>query len=126
MGSMLELIGMDGDVRSRVYISGDTMLFDGLDEIARRHPDIGTAVVHIGGTMLPGGFVVTMTGAEGVQLLRQLQPRVAVPVHYDDYGVFKSGLDDFRSAVDGAALPVDVRYVDRGDTVSVGAGVRCD
>jgi len=121
MGSMIELVAPGGEVRTRVYVSGDTMLFDGLDEIGRRHPDIGTAVVHIGGTTLPGGFVVTMTGADGVQLLRRLQPQAAVPVHYDDYGVFKSGLDDFRSAADQARLPVDVRYVDRGDTIPLRA-----
>jgi hypothetical protein len=38
-------------------------------------------------------------------------------VHCDDYGVFKSGLEDFRAAVDAAQLPVDVRYAAPGATV---------
>jgi L-ascorbate metabolism protein UlaG (beta-lactamase superfamily) len=117
MGSLLELSDDSGTVTNRVYVTGDTMLFDGLDEIARRHPDIDTAIVHLGGTTLPGGFVVTMTGRDGVECLRRIRPRAAVPVHYDDYGVFKSGLDEFRRAVDEAGLPVELRYVDRGSDV---------
>src|SRR5947209_404206 len=61
-GHLLELRDETGAVATRVYLTGDTMLFDGLDEIGRRHPDIDTAVVHLGVTTLPGGFVVTMTG----------------------------------------------------------------
>lgn len=118
MGSLLELTGADGTMLSRIYLTGDTMLFDGLDEIARRYPAVDVAVVHLGGTTLPGGFVVTMTGSDGAECLRTVRPRAAVPVHYD-YGVFKSGLDDFRRAFDAAGLDVEVRYADRGDTVSL-------
>jgi L-ascorbate metabolism protein UlaG (beta-lactamase superfamily) len=124
MGSLLELSGPDGAVSARVYLTGDTMLVDGINEIARRHPDIDMAVVHLGGTTLPGGFVVTMTGAMGVELLQRVRPRAAVPIHYDDYGIFKSGLDDFRSALAGAQLPVDIREVLRGETVPLGSRQR--
>ena len=46
--------------------------------------------------------------------------RAAVPVHYDYYAVFKSGLDDFREAVDAAGLETEIRYVDRGGTAVLG------
>jgi L-ascorbate metabolism protein UlaG (beta-lactamase superfamily) len=117
MGSLLELVDASGATVAQIYLTGDTMLFDGIDEIGRRHPDIDTAVVHLGGTTLPGGLVVTMTGEMGVDLLRRIQPKACVPVHCDDYTVFRSGVDDFRRAVDAAALPVDVRYVARGATI---------
>jgi L-ascorbate metabolism protein UlaG (beta-lactamase superfamily) len=119
MGSLLELQDPDGATTTRIYITGDTMPFAGIDEIARRHPDIDTAIVHLGGTTLPGGIVLTMTGEMGVDLLRRVHPKVAVPVHHSDYTVFKSGLDDFRRAVDAAALPVDVRYVAGGQTIAL-------
>jgi L-ascorbate metabolism protein UlaG (beta-lactamase superfamily) len=59
-----------------------------------------------------------MDGAQGVQALRVVRPRVAVPIHYDDYPVFKSPLSDFRSAVAGTSLDTEIRYVDRGDTLT--------
>ncbi len=76
-------------------------------------------MVHVGGTTLPGGFVVTMIGAEAVECLQRIRPRVAVPVHYDDYGVFKSGLDDVRKAVGSAGREVEMRYVRRGESTAL-------
>jgi L-ascorbate metabolism protein UlaG (beta-lactamase superfamily) len=63
---------------------------------------------------MPGGLVVTMTGEQVVDCLRRVSPRIGIPIHYGDYGVFKSGLDDIRRAVDAARLEVDVRYVTHG------------
>ncbi|CUW33261.1 MBL fold metallo-hydrolase [Streptomyces reticuli] len=95
MGSMLEFGRVGGPVRLRLYVSGDTLLFDGLEEIGRRFPVADLAVLHLGGTQLPGGFVVTMDGAQGVELARRLGSRRVLPVHYDDYTVFRSPLEDF-------------------------------
>jgi L-ascorbate metabolism protein UlaG (beta-lactamase superfamily) len=118
MGSVIDVSNGRGDDR-RIYVSGDTMLIAELTTIAERFPGIDAAIVHIGGTTLPGGIVVTMTGRMGVECLRRIKPRVAVPVHFDDYGVFKSGLADFRAAVDGSGLAVDVRYAERGESVTL-------
>ncbi|WP_251091505.1 MBL fold metallo-hydrolase [Streptomyces sp. Caat 7-52] len=95
MGSLLEFGPAAGPVLLRLYVSGDTLLFDGLEEIARRFPAADLAVLHLGGTQLPGGFVVTMDGAQGAELARRLAPRRVLPVHYDDYTVFRSPLEDF-------------------------------
>ncbi|HEU5034933.1 MAG TPA: MBL fold metallo-hydrolase [Mycobacteriales bacterium] len=119
MGALLELTDWTGTPALRVYLTGDTMVFDGLDEIGRRHPDIDAAVVHGGGTTLPGGVVVTMTGDGVVECLRRVRPRVGVPIHYGDYGVFKSGLEDIRRAFDASRLPVELRVVERGGAVSL-------
>jgi L-ascorbate metabolism protein UlaG (beta-lactamase superfamily) len=118
MGTVLE--ASDGTSGThRVYVTGDTMLTSAMDDVHCRYPDIDTVVLHVGGTTLPGGAVVTMTGPDAAECLRLLGPRVAVPIHYDDYRVFKSGLDDVRRAVDSADLRVDMRYVGRGDTVAI-------
>jgi L-ascorbate metabolism protein UlaG (beta-lactamase superfamily) len=118
MGSLLEFGDTTGEVAQRVYLTGDTLMYDGVHEVARRHPDIGLAVVHLGGTTLPGGIVVTMDGEQGAELLGVVRPRQAVPVHVDDYTVMKSPLSDFTDAVARRGLSDLVRVVDRGDTVS--------
>ncbi|MFJ4621959.1 MBL fold metallo-hydrolase [Streptomyces sp. NPDC088812] len=104
MGSMLEFGRPDGPVGLRLYLSGDTLVYDGLDEIARRSPRADLAVLHLGGTRLPGGFVVTMNGAQGAELTRRLDCHRALPVHYDDYSVFRSPLDDFLAEADRLGL----------------------
>ncbi len=118
MGSLLEL-EQDGEVRGRVYLTGDTLMDDRVREIARRFPDIGLAVVHLGGTTLPGGLVVTMDGRQGADLLEVVRPRHAVPVHVDDYPVFRSPLSDFTDEVERRGLSDLVRVVARGETVTL-------
>ena len=52
----------------------------------------------------------------GVEALRLVRPRAAVPIHYDDYPVFKSPLDDFLTAVASASLATEVHVVPRGES----------
>ena len=119
MGSLLEH-RVDGEVRRRVYLSGDTLTGNHVTEIARRHPDLDVAVVHLGGTRVLL-HTVTMDADQGVDFLRRLRPRQAVPVHYDDYGVFRSPLSDFEEAVRAAGLDGLVRSVGRGETIELHA-----
>ncbi len=39
-----------------------------------------------------------------------------MPIHYDDYPVFKSPLEDFKRAAAAANLDTKIHYVGRGDT----------
>jgi L-ascorbate metabolism protein UlaG (beta-lactamase superfamily) len=118
MGSLLELGDATGDVAQRIYLTGDTLMYDGVREVARRYPDVDLAVVHLGGTRLPGGMIVTMTGEQGAELLETVRPRRAVPVHYDDYDVFTSGLEDFTSRAAERGLGDLVTVVGRGESVT--------
>jgi len=127
MGSMLTLesLTLESPERRplRIYLSGDTLVGDHLDAIAARHPAPDVAVVHLGGTRVLGALV-TLDGEGGVELLRRVRPRTAVPVHYDDYGVFRSPLSDFTSAWDraGDRAATEVLVVERGSTVTLAHG----
>jgi L-ascorbate metabolism protein UlaG (beta-lactamase superfamily) len=115
MGCLVE-IGSAGNLPLvRLYVSGDT-LDRALRQIPRRHPDIDIALLHLGGTRVLGVFV-TMDARQGVQALRVVSPRVAVPIHCDDYDRFKSPLADFQREVRSAGLEDRVRYLLRGETL---------
>lgn len=115
MGTLLEFERGHDERLFRIYISGDTLLFDQLEEIPRRYPDLDLALLHLGGTRILG-LLVTMDAAQGVRMLNLLAPREAIPIHYDDYTIFKSPLSDFKRAVREAHWEERVRYLDRGDT----------
>jgi L-ascorbate metabolism protein UlaG (beta-lactamase superfamily) len=115
MGSLLQHL-VNGSVVRRVMLSGDTLSGAHLDPIHQRHPDVDVAVVHLGGTRVLW-HTVTMDAAQGVDYLHRIKPRRAVPVHYDDYGVFRSPLSDFLEAAAGAGLAGVVRPVCRGDQI---------
>ncbi|WP_214411358.1 MBL fold metallo-hydrolase [Sphaerisporangium fuscum] len=116
MGSMLEFGHEEGEVDLRMHISGDTLFDQRLESIPQRFPEIDLAMVHLGGTTLPGKIVVTMDGMQGAQWVDLMKPSRALPIHYDDYEAFKSGLDDFRRHVSRLGLSDRVRYISRGET----------
>ncbi|HEY4570407.1 MAG TPA: MBL fold metallo-hydrolase [Kribbella sp.] len=115
MGSLL-VHRVDGKVRRTVYLSGDTLTGDHLDEIRRRHPRIDAAVVHLGGTRILFN-TVTMDAAQGLDFLRRVRPGIAVPVHYDDYRVMKSPLSDFLAATAADDDHWRIAAPARGETV---------
>jgi L-ascorbate metabolism protein UlaG (beta-lactamase superfamily) len=117
MGSLLEHRAADGTT-TRIYLTGDTLPGEHLDEIARRYPQIDAAVVHLGGTRVLF-HTVTMDGRMFEDFLRRVRPRRAVPVHYDDYGVMASGLDDARAAARAAGFAERLEVVPRGGTVGL-------
>lgn len=113
MGSMLEF--GSGDVRLRMYISGDTLIHERLREIPRRFPGVDLALLHLGGTRVLG-ITVTMDAEQGVEAMRIVDPRTAIPIHYNDYEAFGSPLEDFKRAVSAAGLEERVHYLEHGDT----------
>ncbi|TYK53149.1 MBL fold metallo-hydrolase [Actinomadura decatromicini] len=119
MGSLLEFGPIGGGTRFRLYISGDTLMYDELAEIRRRYPDIDAGLVHLGGTRLLGLLTVTMDGRQGAQWLETTGCATAIPVHYDDYTVMKSPLSDFEREVTRRGMGARLRHVDRGGTLTL-------
>jgi len=115
MGTMLDFSAGPLGAAYRIYISGDTLPYDRLGQIPARFPDIDLALLHLGGMRLLG-IKVSMDAADGVRMLRLLAPQRAIPLHADDYGVFKSPLSDFRRAVGEAGLAPRVLFLERGET----------
>lgn len=124
MGSMVEVSGPDGSTR-RLYISGDTLLIEELNEIPRRFPDIDAGVLHLGGTRLPFGrhlpfgLTVTMDGRQGAGAAELLDLPKVIPVHFNDYGVFASPLSDFLEEMKRRGLAERVIELDRGASVTI-------
>jgi L-ascorbate metabolism protein UlaG (beta-lactamase superfamily) len=117
MGMMLELVRRGQTVR-RVYVSGDTLTGSHLDAIAERYPRIDHAVVHLGGTRVLM-HTVTMDDRQGVDCLRRIKPRHVIPVHHDDYGVFRSPLADFVQRARHEGLGDLLTPIERGQSVEL-------
>lgn len=120
MGTMLEH-RVGGRTRRRVYLSGDTLTGDHVDQIRSRFADIDAAVVHLGGTRVLFR-TVTMDAAQGVDFVERCGPSVVVPVHYDDYKVFRSPLSDFVDRARARGLAAALRTPGRGETISLDPG----
>ncbi|CAG7916339.1 unnamed protein product [Penicillium olsonii] len=111
----------------RIYITGDALMADEPREIPKRYAGrkIDMMLVHLGGTTIPSHLVgrlmepptlmPTMDAEEGLQLIQLIQPNVTIPIHYDDYDVFASPLEDFRGIVEAAGFSGQVVILDRGE-----------
>ena len=117
MGTVLELDDGTGTVH-RTYLSGDTLRRPWLREVVDRTGPLDAAVLHLGGTRALG-LLVTMDAEQGADLVEMLSPEVTVPVHHDDYTVFRSPLSDFVREWERRDLPGRLRTVERGATVSL-------
>jgi len=116
MGSMLEFQDAAGQQTAlRLYITGDTLVHDDLHEIPKRYPDIDLGLFHLGGTQIMG-ILLTMDAEQGVEAIRITNPREVIPIHYNDYEVFKSPLEDFKRAVEAAGFAERVKYLSHGET----------
>lgn len=114
MGSILEFRSSDRTF-FRIYITGDTLVIDDVKEIPRRYPDLDLSLLHLGGTRVLG-IMVTMDGKQGLELLQIVKPKLAIPIHYNDYDVFTSPLSDFQREVNAAGLEHKIRYLSHGET----------
>ncbi|WP_238017155.1 MBL fold metallo-hydrolase [Dactylosporangium sp. AC04546] len=118
MGSVIDWQPADGR-RLRLYVSGDTRYSHRvLREIPERFGGIDAALLHLGGTRLLG-VLVTMDARDGVALSRLLAPRRIVPIHYDDYPVFREPLSTFLQMAELSGLAEAVRPVYRGQTIDL-------
>jgi L-ascorbate metabolism protein UlaG (beta-lactamase superfamily) len=112
----------EGQRHGALWITGDTVLYDGVREVPTRVA-VGTALLHLGGVRFPvtGPLRYTMTAADAVELLRLVQPRTAIPIHYEGWKHFRQG----RAAIETefARAPEDirrrVRWVPIGQPVEV-------
>jgi len=99
----------------RIYITGDTTIFDDIKEIPKRYPNIDLALLHLGGTTIMG-IMLTMDAKEGLEMFNIVNPKKAIPIHYNDYDVFKSPIDDFQTKVKEAGIEDRIFYLNHGET----------
>ncbi|MBE9158084.1 MBL fold metallo-hydrolase [Nodosilinea sp. LEGE 06152] len=113
-GSLLEFQLPDDRPPFRLYISGDTLMHQPLEEIPKRYPDIDLALIHLGGTKILG-VLLTMDAEQGIQAIQLIAPRVAIPIHFNDYTIMKSPLSDFVRAAEAARLKTQIQVLEHGD-----------
>ncbi|WTW98362.1 MBL fold metallo-hydrolase [Streptomycetaceae bacterium NBC_01309] len=98
----------EGQRHGALWISGDSVLYRGLRQVAERLT-VGTALLHLGGVRFPvtGPVRYTMTAGQAVRLCAELRPHTAIPVHYEGWQHFAEG----RTGVEGvlAAASADIR-----------------
>jgi L-ascorbate metabolism protein UlaG (beta-lactamase superfamily) len=107
-----------------LWISGDTVLYGGVRQVAERF-EIDTAILHLGGVRFPitGPLRYTMTADDAVELCRLIGARVVVPVHYEGWSHFRQGRDAVEEHLLRAPAHVreSIRWAPLGEPVEIEA-----
>ena len=114
----------EGQEHGVLWISGDTVLYDGVRQVADRL-EVDTALLHLGGVRfgVSGPLRYTMTARDAVELCELMRPRTAIPIHYEGWKHFREGREAIEAEL--AAAPQDIqarfRWLPIGDGVDLAA-----
>lgn len=103
-----------------VYISGDTVWYDGVAEVARRfHSDAAFLFVGAARVSEVGPAHLTFTADEAVEAARAFADALVVPLHYEGWTHFSEGRADIERAFVAAGLGHRVRWLPPGEPTIV-------
>lgn len=104
-----------------VYLSGDTVWYDGVAEVARRFA-VTTAVLFLGAARLRevGPEHLTMDAADAVEAARAFADAAIVPTHVDGWAHFSEGRAEVDRAFAAAGLGHRLRWLEPGGPQVVG------
>ena len=100
-----------GQEHGPLWITGDTVLYDGVREAAAALRP-GTVLLHLGGVRFPvtGPLRYTMTAADALDLLGGLDPATVLPVHYEGWSHFRENRSAIAEALDTAPEPQSLPF----------------
>jgi len=96
-----------------VYISGDTVWFDGVAEVARRF-DCGVVLPFAGAAQTRGPFHLTMDTNDTIETARAFPHAVIVPVHTEGWAHFRQNGEDLRKTFDVLGFGPRLRLLEPG------------
>jgi L-ascorbate metabolism protein UlaG (beta-lactamase superfamily) len=96
-----------------IYISGDTVWFDGVAEVARRFK-AGVVLPFAGAAQTRGAFHLTMDTNDTIETARAFPDAVIVPLHTDGWAHFRQSANDLRASFDTLGFGVRLKLLEPG------------
>ena len=96
-----------------IYISGDTVWYDGVAEVAKRFK-AGVVLPFAGAAQTRGPFHITMDTNDTIETARAFPDAVIVPVHTDGWKHFRQNADDLRATFDTLGFGSRLRILEPG------------
>jgi L-ascorbate metabolism protein UlaG (beta-lactamase superfamily) len=109
------ILAVSGGQEPVVYLSGDTVWYEGVTEVARKF-QVAIAVPFMGAARVAavGPAHLTMTAVEGVELARAMPKALILPLHFEGWDHFSEGHREIQAAFDGAGLAARLRWLSPG------------
>ena len=94
-----------------LYISGDTVWYEGVAEVARWF-HVTTAVLNMGAALVEaaGPAPLTMTAYDGIQVARAMPDATIVPLHFEGWAHFSESRERIEEALQAAGFQERLRW----------------
>ncbi len=114
------VLTLGDDPQRAVYVSGDTVWYEGAAEVARRF-DVRTALLFLGAARVAavGPAHLTMTAAEAVEAARAFPNAVIVPLHFEGWAHFSESRGEIERAFASAGMEERLRWLAPGELAVV-------
>ena len=96
-----------------VYVSGDTVYYDGVAEVARRFK-ASVVLPFAGAAQTRGPFHLTMDTNDTIETARTFPDAVIVPVHTDGWAHFRQSAQDLRATFDTLGFGKRLKLLEPG------------
>lgn len=96
-----------------IYISGDTVWYDGVAEVAKRFK-AGVVLPFAGAAQTRGPFHLTMDTNDTIETARAFPDAMIVPLHTDGWAHFKQNAGDLRASFDALGFGARLKLLEPG------------
>lgn len=120
IGFLLSDARLTSERAPSIYVSGDTVWYEGVEEVARR-ADVRIAFLFMGAARVRevGSAHLTMTADEGVLAARAMPNAVIVPLHYEGWAHFSEGRAEIERAFTAAGLGNRLKWLSPGEATKI-------
>ena len=96
-----------------IYVSGDTVWYDGVAEVARRFK-AGVVMPFAGAAQTRGPFHLTMDTNDTIETARAFPDATIVPLHTDGWAHFQQNADDLRTSFETLGFGSRLKLLEPG------------
>jgi L-ascorbate metabolism protein UlaG (beta-lactamase superfamily) len=112
-GDVIGFVLTSKDKSPPIYISGDTVWYDGVAEVARRFK-AAVVLPFAGAAQTRGPFHLTMDTNDTVETARAFPDAVIVPLHTDGWAHFRQNAKDLRASFDTLGFGSRLKILEPG------------
>jgi L-ascorbate metabolism protein UlaG (beta-lactamase superfamily) len=107
--------------RKTIYVSGDTILFAGTEEIASRYAPIDLAILHVSVARVEpmGNLKVSLSAEEAVGYAQSLGARKVLPIHFKGWAHFSQGRDEATKVFTASEIAEQLVLLRSGEIAAI-------
>ncbi len=111
------VLTLGGESKDAIYVSGDTVWYVGVAEVARRY-SVRVVILFVGAARADAisPAHLTMTAEESVTAARAFPHAVIVPAHFEGWAHFSEGRAEVEKAFADAGLTDRLRWLTPGES----------